>query len=161
MLSPITNQRSDQYGGSLENRARLIVDIIRSIRQATSLGIMVRIPGQDLYPEGLSQADMSAVCRMFVAAGVSIIDVSSGIGGWNRPKDRRGEGYLVSESEYLKSQDLGVPVIGVGGIESSSFMELALEQERLDLIAVGRAILRGPIQFSVTNMINPENTSIA
>ncbi|GAL20183.1 hypothetical protein JCM19235_4383 [Vibrio maritimus] len=98
---------------------------------------------------------------MFVAAGVSIIDVSSGIGGWNRPKDRRGEGYLVSESEYLKSQDLGVPVIGVGGIESSSFMELALEQERLDLIAVGRAILRGPIQFSVTNMINPENTSIA
>ncbi|GAL20184.1 hypothetical protein JCM19235_4384 [Vibrio maritimus] len=37
MLSPITNQRSDQYGGSLENRARLIVDIIRSIRQATSL----------------------------------------------------------------------------------------------------------------------------
>ncbi|GAL34717.1 NADH:flavin oxidoreductase/NADH oxidase [Vibrio maritimus] len=161
VLSPVTNQRSDQYGGSLENRARLIVDIIQSIRQQTSLGVMVRIPGQDLYPEGLSQADMATICKMFVAAGVSIIDVSSGIGGWNRPKDRRGEGYLVSESEYLKSQNLGVPIIGVGGIESRDFIELALEQERLDLVAVGRAILRGPIQFSVTNMINPENTGIA
>ncbi|MDF2153489.1 NADH:flavin oxidoreductase [Vibrio sp. CAU 1672] len=161
VLSPITNQRDDQYGGSLENRAKLIVDIVKSIRLKTSLGIMVRIPGQDLYPEGLTQTDMATVCEMFIEAGVSIIDVSSGIGGWNRPKDRRGEGYLVSESTYLKRAKLGVPIIGVGGIESAHYIEQALQEERLDLAAIGRAILRDPVQFSENIMTNQDCVNIA
>ncbi|EKM31108.1 flavin oxidoreductase / NADH oxidase family protein, partial [Vibrio harveyi] len=66
-----------------------------SIKESTQLGVMVRIPGQDLYAEGLSQSDMVSVTNMLVKTGVDIIDVSSGIGGWNRPKNRRGEGYLV------------------------------------------------------------------
>jgi NADPH2 dehydrogenase len=91
---------------------------------------------------------MVEVCQSFVASGVSIIDVSSGIGGWNRPKDRRGEGYLVSEAHYLKKADLGVPIIGVGGIETVDYIEQALEHSYFDLAAVGRAILRHPGQFA-------------
>lgn len=147
VLSPVTNQRTDSYGGSLENRTRLIVEIIEAIKADTDLGIMVRIPGQDLYPEGLSQEDMTQVSKWLIEAGVNIIDVSSGIGGWNRPKDRRGEGYLVSESSYLKKQNLNTPIIGVGGIESVDYMETALAENALDLIAVGRAILKDPREF--------------
>ncbi|WP_261884200.1 NADH:flavin oxidoreductase [Vibrio pelagius] len=147
-LSPITNQRDDQYGGSLENRIRMVVDIIKAIRSTTQLAVMVRIPGQDLYPQGLTQESVVKMCQSFIATGVSIIDVSSGIGGWNRPKDRRGEGYLVSESHYLKKADLGVPIIGVGGIETADYIEQALEHSYFDLAAVGRAILRGPEQFA-------------
>ncbi|MCL9781742.1 NADH:flavin oxidoreductase [Vibrio sp. S4M6] len=147
VLSPITNQRQDRYGGSNENRARLIVEIIEEIKQRTHLSVMVRIPGQDLYPEGLTQQDMVQICQWFIGAGVDVIDVSSGIGGWNRPKDRRGEGYLVAESAYLKSAGLAVPVIGVGGIESPEYIEQALSDQWLDLVAVGRAILRDPSTF--------------
>lgn len=148
ILSPITNQRDDQYGGSTENRARMVVDIIKAIRLNTQLAIMVRIPGQDLYPQGLTQSSMVRICQHFVAAGADIIDVSSGIGGWNRPKDRRGEGYLVSEAQYLKAAQLGAPIIGVGGIETADYIENSLEQSYFDLAAVGRAILRDPSQFA-------------
>ncbi len=156
VLSPITNQRDDQYGGSLVNRTRLIVDIVKEIRSKTALGIMVRIPGQDLYPEGLTQPDMVKVCQLLIEAGVDIVDVSSGIGGWNRPKDRRGEGYLVSESEYLKQADLGVPIIGVGGIESIEYIEQSLQEQRFDLAAIGRAILKDPSSFAENIMCQEE-----
>lgn len=147
VLSPITNHRDDQYGGSLVNRSRLIVEVIQLIKQQTKLGIMVRVPGQDLYPQGLTQQDMVKTCQLFVEAGVDIIDVSSGIGGWNRPKDRRGEGYLVNESSFLKHANLTVPIIGVGGIETADYIEQALANDWLDLAAVGRAILKDPVSF--------------
>ncbi|WP_425669989.1 NADH:flavin oxidoreductase [Vibrio owensii] len=148
VLSPVTNQRDDQYGGSLENRTRLVVEIIEAIKANSNIGVMVRIPGQDLYPEGLTQEDMVEVCQLLIKAGIDIIDVSSGIGGWNRPKDRRGEGYLVSESTFLKQADLGVPIIGVGGIESAEYIDQAVNNDWLDLAAVGRAILKDPLAFN-------------
>lgn len=160
ILSPVTNQRDDLYGGSLESRAQLIVEIIENIKRQTTLDVMVRIPGQDLYPEGLTQQDMERICRLLIKAGVDLIDVSSGIGGWNRPRDRRGEGYLVSESTYPKQANLSVPIIGVGGIESVEYIEKALNEEFLDLAAVGRAILRDPIAFNQSVMQTPVRCSI-
>lgn len=146
-LSPVTNQRHDGYGGSLKNRARLVIEIVERLRRQTRLVIMVRIPGQDLYPNGLTQQDMVEVSRWLIDAGVDVLDVSSGIGGWNRPKTRRGEGYLVSEARYLKAANLPVPIIGVGGIESADYIESALANHWLDLAAVGRAILKDPVDF--------------
>ncbi|WP_298443345.1 NADH:flavin oxidoreductase [uncultured Ferrimonas sp.] len=151
-LSPLTNQREDDYGSSLANRCRLLLEIISAIHQRQpQLGLMVRIPGQDLYPEGLTQADMKQVAQWLVDAGVALVDVSSGIGGWNRPKSRRGEGYLVAEAQALCGA-IGAPVIGVGGIESVSFIEAALRDKQLDLAAVGRAILRDPAAFNAVVM---------
>lgn len=148
VLSPITNRRNDEYGGSLQNRTKLVADIVSEIKRLTDLSVMARVPGQDLYPEGLTQEDMVEVCRILVKAGVDLIDVSSGIGGWNRPKDRRGEGYLVAEAQHLKSANLTVPIIGVGGIESIDYIEQAIDNQWLDLAAVGRAILKDPIAFN-------------
>lgn len=95
-----------------------------------------------------TQEGMVEVCQLLIKAGIDIIDVSSGIGGWNRPKDRRGEGYLVSESTFLKQADLGVPIIGVGGIESAEYIDQAVNNSWLDLAAVGRAILKDPLAFN-------------
>ncbi|WP_461537297.1 NADH:flavin oxidoreductase [Spongorhabdus nitratireducens] len=151
-LSPLTNQRDDEYGGCLKNRSRLLLEIVAGISiHAPSLSIMTRIPGQDLYPEGLTQNDMKQVAQWLVDAGVSILDISSGIGGWNRPKSRRGEGYLVEESKALQGHT-HVPVIGVGGIQGADYIEQALENNWLDLAAVGRAILQDPAQFKDTHM---------
>lgn len=151
-LSPLTNQRDDRYGGCLENRALIVLNIVRGIRQFhPNLKIMVRVPGQDGYPAGLSQKEMAQVCQWLADAGATIIDVSSGIGGWKRPKERRGEGYLVEEAAFLKPK-LNVPVIGVGGIETAEYMEKALSSGWLDLVAVGRAILKDPAAFDREQM---------
>lgn len=147
-LSPVTNQRDDQYGGCQHNRARLIIEIIEQIKQQTQLSIMIRVPGQDLYPDGLTQAQIVESCGYFIDAGVVILDISSGIGGWNRPKDRRGEGYLVEESAYLKQAGLNASIIGVGGIETGEYIDHAIQHQWFDLAAVGRAILKGSQAFA-------------
>jgi len=153
-LSPITNQRTDQHGGSLTNQVRLITDIITDVcQQAPRLKVMVRIPGQDLYPDGLSQADMVQAAQLMVTAGVDILNISSGIGGWARPKNRRGQGYLINESQYMKQANLGVPIIGVGGIEEGDYIDTAIENDWLDLAAVGRVILKDPAGFYASQMI--------
>jgi NADPH2 dehydrogenase len=151
-LSPLTNQRQDQYGGSLENRARILIEIVSKIKQAAPrLAVMTRIPGQDGYPGGLSHDDMGHVSQWLVDAGVEILNVSSGIGGWNRPKDKRGEGFLVEDAAPLTGTTKAA-VIGVGGIESIDYIETILATEQVDLVAVGRAILAGPSEFATRVM---------
>lgn len=147
-LSPLTNQREDIYGGKLENRARILIEIVTQIKQlAPRLAVMTRIPGQDGYPGGLSHADMAQISQWLVAAGVEILNVSSGIGGWNRPKDKRGEGFLVEDAAPLTGKTTAA-VIGVGGIESVDYIETILATKQVDLVAVGRAILAGPAEFA-------------
>ena len=96
---------------------------------------------------GLTTADTKWVARELVQAGLDILDVSSGIGGWRRPGTRAGEGYLVEEAATLQAV-VDIPVIGVGGIESGEYIDRALAEGKLSLAAVGRAILKDPLSFS-------------
>jgi len=153
-LSPLTNQRTDQYGGSVKNRARILLEMVSQIKQAAPrLAIMTRIPGQDGYPGGLSHSDMGQVSQWLVDVGVEILNVSSGIGGWNRPKDIRGEGFLVADAAPLTGKTAAA-VIGVGGIETLDYIETILTNKQVDLVAVGRAILAGPTDFATRVMVN-------
>lgn len=143
-LSPITNHRTDFYGGSIENRQRLLLEIIEAIKAETpDLLISVRIPGQDHVEKGLNIQDMKSVVTRLEQIGVDLIDVSSGIGGWRRPENRNDEGYLVEDASQIK-QVTSRPVIGVGGIVNGDVIDLMLLQEKLDFAAVGRAILQDP-----------------
>jgi NADPH2 dehydrogenase len=121
-LSPITNQRTDAYGGSLENNTRLLFEIIEDAKRIfPELLFAVRMPGQDFLEGGLQPSDSIWIARELEKRGLDIIDVSSGIGGWRRPRDRTGEGYLVAEAAILQSA-VSIPVIGVGGIETGDFI---------------------------------------
>lgn len=143
-LSPITNHRPDKYGGSLENRIRLLVEIVQSIKtQEPNLLLSVRIPAQDHLLNGLQIDDMQWVVKELEEEGVDLINVSSGIGGWRRPEGRLGEGYLVSDASKIKLAT-SLPVIGVGGIENGETIDLMLSKNQLDFAAVGRAILKDP-----------------
>ncbi len=144
-LSPITNQRSDLYGGSTENRARLLLEIIKKIKsQLPEVLLSVRIPGMDHFEGGLTSAEMISVVRMLETSGVNIINVSSGLGGWRRPRDRKGEGYLVDDAERIQ-RETQLPVIGVGGIKSAQYINDSLCKNRFSLAAVGRSILNDPM----------------
>lgn len=155
-ISPITNQRSDEFGGSLGNRLRLITLIIEKIKtESPSLMISVRIPGQDHLEGGLTIEDGILIARHLESIGVDIINVSSGIGGWRRPRERKGEGYLVPEAISIQSQ-VSVPVIGVGGIETGDFIDGLVENGSLQLAAVGRAILKNPAEWASKNLKQQE-----
>jgi NADPH2 dehydrogenase len=154
-LSPITNQRQDLFGGSLQNRSRLLLNIVKKIKAVVpDLLIAVRLPAQDHISEGLNFNDMSCIVRLLQNAGVDLIDVSSGIGGWKRPDGRSGEGYLVDDAALLKSEIL-IPVIGVGGIETGKFIDDIIKNKKVDFAAVGRAILKDPNHWSLSQL--PEN----
>ncbi|WP_127716748.1 NADH:flavin oxidoreductase [Halobacteriovorax sp. HLS] len=144
-LSPITNQRTDQYGGTLYNRARILFEIVSEIRALfPKLIISVRIPGQDHFENGTTTTDSILISKKLVYLGVDIINVSSGIGGWRRPRDRRGEGYLVEDARRIQKH-INAPVIGVGGIKTKKYIEENLQNKSFSFAAIGRAILENPI----------------
>lgn len=146
-LSPLTNKRNDRYGGSLENRMRLLVEIVQDIRaQHPNLLISVRMPGQDFFDGGFTTTEAVTLAQTLEKLGVDLIHVSSGIGGWRRPKERTGEGYLVKESATIQNA-VHTPVIGVGGIQTASYIDDALKNKQFSLAAVGRAISTNPKHF--------------
>lgn len=143
-LSPITNHREDEYGATLLGRSRLLREIVSEARKRyPDLLISVRMPGQDFMPNGLTTADSTTVAKWLEACGASVIHVSSGIGGWKRPVERRGEGYLVPEAAIIQA-NVSLPVIGVGGIETADYIDQGLREKKFSLAAVGRAILKDP-----------------
>lgn len=152
-ISPLTNKREDEYGGTLLNRLRLLTQIINRIQNENpSMLISVRIPGQDHLEGGLSISEGIQISKYLESIGVNIINVSSGIGGWRRPQDRSGEGYLVPEAVQIQ-KNLSVPVIGVGGIESKKYIDEIISDGSLMLAAVGRAILKNPQEWASLNML--------
>jgi NADPH2 dehydrogenase len=151
-LSPLTNKRADEYGGALPGRGRLLFEIVDSIRAASpGLLIAVRLPGQDHMEGGLATAEMGALTAELERRGVDLIDVSSGIGGWRRPEGRSGEGYLVNDAAGVKAFT-GLPVIGVGGIETGDFIDRIIGEGRVDFAAVGRAILKDPRAWGLAQL---------
>lgn len=155
-LSPVTNQRAENYGGPLENRMRLLLEILTAaLARHPRLRFSVRIPGQDFLPHGLSAEEGVALARALEKAGVHVIHVSSGIGGWRRPAPRTGEGYLVEEATRI-AKAVSVPVIGVGGIETAAYIEESLALGRFGLAAVGRAILKAPREWGEQNLRKPQ-----
>ncbi|MBC7542315.1 MAG: NADH:flavin oxidoreductase [Candidatus Sericytochromatia bacterium] len=144
-LSPITNQRDDAHGGSLAGRAGLLLGLIRRMKAALQpeTVVSVRFAAQDRLPGGLTLEDGVWLAQALEAAGVGLLNVSSGLGGWRRGREQRGEGYLVADAAAMR-REVGIPVIGVGGIQTLAYAQTILAQGDVDLIAIGRAMLANP-----------------
>jgi NADPH2 dehydrogenase len=145
-LSPLTNKRCDLYGGSVLKRARLLFEIITEIKERfPDIILSVRLPGQDHMAGGLTQEDSLLICRELeiIAGGIDIINISSGIGGWRRPRNVEGEGYLVSDAGFIQ-RSIKIPVIGVGGIKTKEYINSQLALNSFSLAAIGRGILENP-----------------
>lgn len=144
-LSPLTNQREDAHGGSPAARQTLLLDLVRRLRQVLLPETLLsfRFPAQDRLPGGLTLEETSALARQLAAWGADVLDVSSGLGGWRRGREQRGEGYLVEDAAALR-QTVDLPVIGVGDVATLDYCREVLDGGAVDFIAVGRAILENP-----------------
>ena len=142
--SPITNRRTDRYGGSLGNRLRLLLEIVAEVRQqvGSDYPLLCRLGAMDMVEGGLTAEDGQHVAAALAEAGVSVIDVSVGFVGADSPEPT-GQGYYVPLAEGIR-RAVEVPVIGVGGITEPEFADRVVRQGRVDLVAVGTAILNDP-----------------
>ncbi|HYX36198.1 MAG TPA: NADH:flavin oxidoreductase [Oligoflexus sp.] len=145
-LSPLTNDRTDAYGGSQENRFRFLLEIVSIVREISAGKLLsVRIAGGDFLEQGSTIVEAAILAQRLEAQGVDIINVSSGLGGWRRPRERVGEGYLLPEARFIQNR-INIPVIAVGGFETPQVIDRAIALGDTSFVAVGRAILEGRYQ---------------
>jgi len=143
-LSPITNKRTDEFGGSLENRARLVLEIIKAIRAEVGemLPIFVRFSATDYREDGWDVEQTIQVAKWCADLGADLFDISSGglITGVKIPS---GPGYQVPLAEKVADQ-VSQPVGAVGQITSAQQAEDILQKDNVDIVLIGRASLRDP-----------------
>lgn len=139
-LSPLTNRRTDGYGGTPENRARLLVETAAAVREAWPDGkpMLVRVSATDWTPGGLEVDDVVAAVK---GLGADLVDVSTG--GLVPSPVPVGPGYQVPHARRVR-QAAGVPVAAVGLITSGEQAETVLRDEAADVVLIGRAALRDP-----------------
>ncbi len=143
-LSPLSNARGDQYGGSLENRARLLLEIIEAIRAeiGTEVPILVRFSATDYAEGGWTREQTAIVAGWARDAGATFFDISSGglVSGVTVPL---GPGYQVPFSDFVK-HEADVEVSAVGLITDAHQAEEILAAGKADAIMLARAIMRDP-----------------
>jgi 2,4-dienoyl-CoA reductase-like NADH-dependent reductase (Old Yellow Enzyme family) len=143
-LSPLSNARTDEYGGSLENRMRFPLEVFRSIRDAWPDGkpIGVRISATDWAPGGWTLDDSVAFARELKALGCDYITASSG-GSSDEQAIPVGPGYQLPLAERIRCE-AGIATMGVGLITEPEQAEAALQEGKADLLALGRAMMYQP-----------------
>ena len=143
-LSPLSNHRSDQYGGSFENRIRLLTEVVSSVKQVwpDSLPLFVRISVTDWAEGGWNQDEAVELAKVLKNLGVDLIDCSSG-GLVPDAKIPVAPGYQVTFAELIR-KEASVLTSAVGFITSAPQAENILSQGSADLIMIGRESLREP-----------------
>lgn len=152
-LSPISNKRIDEYGGSLENRTRFLKEILLAVKETwpKEKPILLRVSADDYTKEGINKEEMVKIIDQ-VKSFVDIVHVSSG--GLINVKFPIYPGYQLTHSETIKRQ-CNIPTIAVGLINNFEQIEEILSNDRADLVALGRALLRDP--HFILNMAHENN----
>ena len=142
-LSPLSNFRDDAYGGSLENRARLVLEVVRAVRAAVGddVAVFVRFSATDWTEGGWDVEQTSTVAGWACDAGADLVDVSTG--GLVLAKIPTGPGYQVPFAEEVAATS-GVPVNAVGLIDDAEHAERIVAAGQADAVMVGRGFLRDP-----------------
>lgn len=142
-LSPLTNKRTDEYGGSEENRARFLKEILQEVKTVwpEEKPIIVRVSAEDYSEGGNRDSVVASILKTVKNEGIDLVDVSSG--GVVHASLNAYPGYQVKYAETIK-RETGLPVITGGLITSPLMAEEILQNDRADLVFLGRELLRNP-----------------
>jgi len=143
-LSPLANQRTDDYGGSFANRTRLLVEVAKGVRTVwpDKLPLFVRLSCSDWMEGGWTIDESVALARLLKEAGVDLIDCSSG-GMVPNAKIPLGPGYQVPFSERIRAE-AGIPTAAVGMITQAQQADELIRSGKGDLVLMAREFLRDP-----------------
>jgi anthraniloyl-CoA monooxygenase len=143
-LSPVTNRREDEYGGSVDNRLRFPMEVFQAMREVwpSTKPMTVRLSATDWVEGGISQEDVLFIADAFHTAGAAAIDVSS---GQVTPDERPvfGRSYQTPFADGIRNI-LNIPTVAVGVISSADDVNTIVLSGRADLCALGRVHLFDP-----------------
>jgi len=152
-LSPLWNKRNDRYGGPVENRARMLVETTRAVREAvgTDFVVMAKINCEDFLDGGFTVDDMVAVCSILQQGGMDAVEMSGGTfysGAYQPSRTGRAaclpeEAYYVAAAEQYK-RAITLPLILVGGIRSYEVAEGLIKDGKTDYVAFCRPLIAEP-----------------
>jgi NADPH2 dehydrogenase len=140
-LSPLSNKRTDEYGGSAENRYRILREVIDAVKTVWNGPLFVRVSAHDYHEEGLTAEDYIPFANWMKEQGVDLVDVSSG--AVVPAHIHAYPGYQVKYSETIKN-GAGIATGAVGLITSPVQAEEIIQNERADLVFLARELLRDP-----------------
>jgi NADPH2 dehydrogenase len=142
-LSPLTNRRTDEYGGSVANRCRLHLEVLNEVRARVGADcpVFVRLGAHDETPGGLELDDACQVSRWLSEGGAGLIDVSGGLQGSRGAG--KGAAYFVPYAQAIKAA-VKIPVLVTGGFSEPDLADRAVRDGWADLVGVGRAMLNDP-----------------
>ncbi|MEW6599449.1 MAG: NADH:flavin oxidoreductase [Nitrospirota bacterium] len=151
-LSPLTNRRSDEYGGGIENRSRFLFDVYRDVRKAVggSYPVMIKLNASDNLPGGFGIDDAIYVAKKLSEEGIDAIEVSAGTSASGNQNPARvkidrpeKEAYNLELSRMIK-KSVDCPVMVVGGFRSIGVIEKALADFGMDYVSMARPFIREP-----------------
>jgi 2,4-dienoyl-CoA reductase-like NADH-dependent reductase (Old Yellow Enzyme family) len=151
-LSPVFNRRTDEYGGSIENRSRIHMEVLKAIRDAVGddYPVLIKINCQDFQEDGLTREEALQVCKRLADNGMDAIELSGGtLTGGKLSPSRTGitssekEAYFKEEAAAIK-REIDIPLILVGGLRSLEIANQMVEQGRADYISMCRPLIREP-----------------
>jgi len=152
-LSPVRNQRDDRYGGNLEKRARLTLDVLQAVRSEVGSGfpVMIKLGANDFLEGSTTEEDSSFLAAELARAGIDAIEVSGGTPGSGklgaaRPDvaRREDEAYFRPQARVIRAAAPDVPLMLVGGLRSLEVMEEILACGEADLFSLCRPLIREP-----------------
>ena len=143
-LSPLSNKREDEYGGSVENRTRFIVEIIREVKTVwpENKALLFRVSAKDYKEGGNTKVEMAQIVDIIKKEGIDLVNVSTG-GVVSDATINAYPGYQVPEAQYIK-ENCDIPVIAGGLITTGDQGTEIIENNRADLIFLARVLLREP-----------------
>ncbi len=143
-ISPLTNQRTDEYGGSLENRLRYPLEVFHAVREVwpQHLPMSVRVSAHDWVEGGITPDDAVQIARAFKAAGADMIDCSSGQVS-KKEKPVYGRMFQTPFADRIRNE-AGIATIAVGAISEADHVNSIIAAGRADLCAVARPHLANP-----------------
>ncbi len=152
-LSPFSNYRADEYGGSLEGRLRFPLEVLAAVREAVGpdFPVGLRISADEHVPGGHTLAESAVIARRLVESGADFIHVSAGVPGGHAPPEGPGDDpsstVLLARGvkQVLTVNGLRAPVIAVGHVLRPAVARKIIETGTADLVAIGRALLADPL----------------
>jgi 2,4-dienoyl-CoA reductase-like NADH-dependent reductase (Old Yellow Enzyme family) len=150
-ISPHTNRRQDEYGGSLLNRLRIVREVLRGLKSLAGpdFPVIAKLNSSDFLEQGLSIDEAIQMSEVLQADGLDGLEVSggtseAGLGSiWKGLRSPQEEGYFADSASRFKAV-LKIPVFGLGGFRTFAVMERAVEQGKVDLVSLSRPLIREP-----------------
>ena len=143
-ISPLVNHRNDIYGGSLDNRIRILIEIIKGIKEKNlNLHISIKINSSDFQKGGIDENECIEICKKLEKEGIDSIEISGNGTSRSRIKPHINEAYFRECAEKVAA-NVNVPVAIVGGIRSKQVIEDIFNNTKIEIISLSRPLINDP-----------------